>query len=78
MSLLALNKNFLPLSQKLEETLLLPAVLMGLIYAATSVLDTLASEGKNSRIQMILTTTFFILIGVAVLIAHFGFPIIKI
>ena len=76
-SLLAANNNFLPISQKLEETLLLPAVLMGLIYAATSVLDTLASEGKNSRIQMILTTLFFVAIGITVIIAHFAFPLNK-
>ncbi len=76
-SLLNANEKLLPLSQKLEEALLLPAVLMGLIYAATSVLDTLASEGKNSRIQMALTTIFFVLIGVATIAAHFVFPLIK-
>lgn len=76
-TLLAANSSFLPISQKLEEVLLLPAILMGLIYAATSVLDTLASEGKNSRIQMVLTTTFFIIIGIAVMIAHFVFPMVK-
>lgn len=76
-SLLAANKNFLPLSEKLGQTLLLPTVLMGLVYGATSVLDTLASEGKNSRIQMILTIVFFVLVAIAVLVAHFVFPVIK-
>lgn len=76
-SLLSLNQALLPLSQKLGSALMLPAVLMGLIYGATSVLDTLASEEKNSRIQVILTAICFVLIGAAIIIAHFVLPQVK-
>ena len=72
-----MNKNFLPLSQKLGETLLLPTIIMGLIYGGTSVLDTLASEEKNSRIQVILTALCFVLIGATIIIVHFAFPVTK-
>ena len=74
--LLALNDNFLPLSQKLGEVLLLPTAIMGLIYAGTSVLDTLASEEKNSRIQVTLTAIVFGLAAGAVIAAHFIFPVL--
>lgn len=76
-NLLSLNQAFLPLSQKLGSALLLPAVLMGLIYGATSVLDTLASEEKNSRIQIILTAICFVLIGATIVVVHFVLPHIK-
>ena len=70
-SLLAENQNFLPLTATLRSTLFLPAIIMGLTYGAASILDTLASEGKNSRMQMATTIGLFFLVGAGITFIHF-------
>lgn len=73
-SLLVLNDNFLPTSATVKQVLFLPAILMAIAYLTSSILQGLASEEKNSRMQTIVVIGMS-LIGTAIVLAlYFGFP----
>lgn len=76
-SLLVLNGNFLPVSNTVKQILFLPTIVMGMGYTASSILQGLASEGKNSRIQTITVIGFTIIIAAIVIFIHFGIPLNK-
>lgn len=71
-SLMAANSNFLPLTQTLKNILFLPMIIMGLVYGGTSVLETLALEDKNSRIQVAVIGVIFSLLALLTIIIHFA------
>ena len=73
-SLLVLNSNFLPVSNTVKQILFLPTIVMGMGYTASSILQGLASEEKNSRIQTITVIGFTIVIAAIVIFIHFGTP----
>lgn len=73
-SLLALGGNLLPVSETIKQTLFLPFFIMAITYTASSVLQGLASEGKNTRIQIISVIGVAALITLAALFVHFGVP----
>jgi hypothetical protein len=72
-SLLVSTGNFLPTSQTLKNALLLPTIIMGLAYAASCILENLALEGKNSRIQVLMAIAVTGFLTVMITIIHFGF-----
>lgn len=73
-SLLVLSGNLLPVSGTLKQALFLPFLIMSIAYAASSVLQGLASEGKNTRIQTASVIGVAALISLAALLIHFGVP----
>lgn len=54
--------------------LFLPFIIMGIGYASSSVLQGLASEGKNSRIQTVIVMGCAIILATLITLVHFGFP----
>lgn len=75
--LMVLNGNFLPTSQTIKESLFLPLIMMGIAYGASSILEGLASEEKNSRIQTTLVVGLALLIAALAIFIHFGIPSAK-
>ncbi len=73
-SLFVLNGNFLPISATVKKTLFFPFIVMGVAYSASSVLDGVATEGKNSRMQTVVIMTLALLIIGVIAFVHFGLP----
>ncbi len=73
-SLLVLNNNFLPTSATIKQALFLPTILMAIAYLASSVLQGLASEEKNSRMQTIIVIGVSFVVTAIVLTLYFGLP----
>lgn len=74
-SLLVLNGDFLPISNTVKQILFLPSIIMGIGYTASSILQGLASEGKNSRIQTIAVMGLSLILAALIIFIHFGTPV---
>lgn len=73
-SLFVLSGNFLPISATVKKTLFFPFIVMSIAYTASSILDGVASEEKNSRMQTVTTIVMAVIIIALIAFVHFGLP----
>lgn len=72
-SLMSQQKWGLPATETLSGVLLLPTAIIGVVFAASSMLVSLAREEKNSRIALIVTTVVASLAIIGLIAGHFLF-----
>ena len=58
----------------IKKTLFFPFIIMGVAYTTSNILDGVATEGKNTRMQTVVTITLALIIIAAIAFVHFGLP----